>query len=122
MEEEAVRLMEKMKSALSNCGFQLTKWTSNRRTVVECVPEEEHSQVTRLQSLGEKVDERVLGVHWDLSSDDFRIQVNIPEKPFTKRGILSMSHFIFDPLGFVAPLLVEAKLLLRELKELDWMS
>ena len=119
-EEEAIRLMEKMRSALLNCGFQLTKWTSNRRRVVECVPEEERSQVARLQSLGEKVDERVLGVHWDLSSDDFRIQVNIPEKPFTKRGILSMSHSIFDPLGFVAPVLVEAKLLLRELKELDW--
>ena len=95
MEEEDIRLMEKMKSALSNCRFQLTKWISNRRTMFECVPEEERFQVTRLQPLGEKVDKRVLSVYWDLSSDDFRIEINVPEKPFTKLGILSMSHSIF---------------------------
>ena len=97
--------MKKMKRALSNCGYQLTKWTSNMRTVVECVLEEERSQVARLQSLGDKVYKSVLSVPWDLLSDDFRIQVNIPKKPFTKRGFLSMSYSIFDPLGFLAPVL-----------------
>ena len=59
-------------------------------------------------------------MHWDLAADEFRIQVNIPEKPLTKRGILSMSHPIFDPLGFVASVLMESKLLFRKLENLGW--
>ena len=31
-----------------------------------------------------------------------------------------MSHSLFVPLGFVAPVLIEVKLLLRELKNYDW--
>ena len=56
----------------------------------------------------------------DVSSDQFQIKVNIPEKPCIKRGISSMSHSLFDPLGFVAPVLIEVKILLWELKNYDW--
>ena len=31
-----------------------------------------------------------------------------------------MSHLIFDPLGFVAPVIIEPKLLYRELGPLGW--
>ena len=41
-------------------------------------------------------------------------------KAFTRRGLLSMVSSIFDPLGFVAPILTAPKLWLRELKEQDW--
>ena len=119
-EEEAVDLMREMKATLYRCGFNLTKWTSNKRVVVDRVPVEDRSKVSKLQTLGETVGERVLGVHWDLTSDEFQIKVNIPDKPFTRRGILSMSHSMFDPLGFVSPVLIEVKLLLGELGELGW--
>ena len=118
--QEAIDLISQMRSVLSKCGFNLTKWTSNKRQVIDSVPEEHQSRIVRLHSLEGDVSERVLGVHWDLAADEFRIQVNISEKPLTKRGILSMSHSIFDPLGFVAPVLIEPKLLFRELGNLDW--
>ena len=31
-----------------------------------------------------------------------------------------MTHFIFDPLGMVAPVMIEPKLFLRELCEYGW--
>ena len=65
-EEEAVDLMKEMKATLSRCGFNLTKWTSNKRAVVDRVPVEDRSKVSKLQTLGGTVGERVLGVHWDL--------------------------------------------------------
>ena len=64
--------------------------------------------------------EKVLGVLWDIEDDEFRFIVDIPEKPLTKRGILSMIHSLYDPLGFVAPVLIEAKSLLRGMKNRGW--
>lgn len=49
---------------------------------------------------------------------------NIPEsqKPFTRRGVLSTINSLFDPLGFLAPVTVQGRLLLRELvsQGTDW--
>ena len=48
------------------------------------------------------------------------MKVNISEKPYTRNGILSMVHSLFDPLGFVATVLLEPKLLLRKLNDREW--
>lgn len=63
-----------------------------------------------------------LGLIWNLESDSFGFQVSQEEKPFTKRGILSTVQSIYDPLGFVAPITIQGKVLIRELssKEYDW--
>jgi len=61
--EKAIELVKQLKMALSNCGFNLTKWTSNKKEVVESVPEVDWSDVARLQILKEAAGERVLGVH-----------------------------------------------------------
>ena len=37
------------------------------------------------------------------------------KKPFTRRGLLSMTASVYDPLGFVAPVILEEKLLLQDL-------
>jgi len=52
--------------------------------------------------------------------DKFEIKVYISQKSATRRRILSMTHSLFDPLGFVAPVLLELKWLLRELSNRDW--
>ena len=38
----------------------------------------------------------------------------LPEKPFTCRGIFSTVSSLFDPLGFVAPIILEPKLMLQD--------
>ena len=44
------------------------------------------------------------------------------DRPPTRRGILSVISSIYAPLGFVAPLILPAKAILRDLcrKGLDW--
>lgn len=44
------------------------------------------------------------------------------DRPLTRRGILSIVSSIYDPLGFVSPLILKAKIILRDLckKGLDW--
>jgi hypothetical protein len=36
------------------------------------------------------------------------------EKPFSKRGLLSIINGIYDPIGFVTPVVVSGKILMRE--------
>ena len=117
--EEAKRLTKELRTILSKFGFKLTKWNSNSEDALCCVPEDERCKSKALPSAS-AVDQRVLGVHWDVQADEFGIRIDIPNKPVTRRGILSMSHSLFDPLGFVVPVVLEVKLLLRELNSLDW--
>ena len=60
--------------------------------------------------------ERVLGLHWDAESDTFQFKSISIDKPYTKRGILSVvSSLIYDPLGFLSPLTFLPKVLLQTL-------
>lgn len=60
--------------------------------------------------------ERVLGVKYDVHDDTFSIDVSLQDRPNsnTKRGVLSAIASVYDPLGFSAPLMLEAKLILQE--------
>ena len=102
-----------MASDLEN-GFQIVN-----ELFLRC-PRRDRCKKYKELSLERTTSQRVLGVHWDIVVDEFRIKVDMPRKPCTRRGILSASHSLFDPLGFVAPVLVEIKLLLREMNGDDW--
>ncbi len=59
-----------------------------------------------------------------MKRNTFTFQVTDIKKPFTRRGILATVNSLFDPLGFVAPIIIKGKFLLRELSSeaLDWDS
>ena len=59
------------------------------------------------------MDERVLGMRWNVTNDTFGYQVRLPDKAITRRGLLSVSSSLFDPLGLVSPVVLQARLLLR---------
>ena len=66
--------------------------------------------------------ERALGMQWNVENDKFVYNISIKDKPFTRRGVLSIISSIYDPLGFVSPLILRAKLILQNLcrKKLNW--
>ncbi|XP_051785417.1 LOW QUALITY PROTEIN: uncharacterized protein LOC127528741, partial [Erpetoichthys calabaricus] len=59
--------------------------------------------------------ERALGVQWCTETDSFKFQIKLQNKPATRCGILSVVSSVYDPLGFLAPALLPAKLILRDL-------
>ena len=105
-------------------GFNLTKWASNDRQVLESIPPEERAK--DVKELNLECDmlptERALGVSWFVETDAFGFKVHIKEKPCTRRGILSVVSSVYDPLGMAAPFVLPAKLLLQDLcrKGLGW--
>ena len=59
-----------------------------------------------------------LGVLWKTSSDVLEIRTNSPEKPFTKRGVLSTVNSLFDPLGIMSPVILKGRLIQRKILSL----
>ena len=68
--EDAVLVCEDLTKVLGDAGFRAQKWCSNRREVLEEIPQED-------QATGEKRDDseipivKTLGVHWNASEDVF---------------------------------------------------
>ena len=52
------------------------------------------------------VEERALGVIWKLQTDEFGFKIEKSAQATTKRGVLSMIFFIFNPFRFVGPVLL----------------
>lgn len=84
-EYEAVKLAKQLREILARGGFKLTKWLSRER---RC-PMEYIVRSIRIQ---------------DRRKGELR--------PATRRGILSIVNSVYDPLGFSAPFIFQAKLIL----------
>ena len=64
----------------------------------------------------------MLGISWNTATDEFFFTDDLPNFPITKRGMLAVTNSLYDPLRFVAPVLLLAHLLYSEIcrKGFDW--
>ena len=113
--DDAIAMTKELREILATRGFNLTKWLSNDRNVLQSIPSEHRAANVRhldLQ-LDKLPGERALGVSWMPDTDNF--SVSVYEKPavMTKRGLCSMYSSVYDPLGFVTPFVLIARLLYR---------
>ncbi|PIK56625.1 hypothetical protein BSL78_06481 [Apostichopus japonicus] len=98
---------------LKEGGFRLTKWLSNERAVLASVDEHERAPSVRL-SVDRLPTERTLGVCWNAESDSFTFQLTLKTSLMTRRGLLSVTSSVFDPLGMASPFVMIARSLLQE--------
>ena len=120
--QEAKRVVKELTELLSRGGFRLTKWISNDREVLENIPQSERAASVVDLALDKIPVERTLGIQWNVGADKFCFKVVANEKPLTRRGVLSVASSLYDPLDFVAPFTLSAKMILHELckKKLGW--
>ncbi|KAK3751570.1 hypothetical protein QZH41_007533 [Actinostola sp. cb2023] len=122
--EQAVKLVHDVREMCAKGGFNLHKFISNSKDVIKSIPEA--ARADGVKELNLDLDslplERTLGVQWCVESDCFKFSIVLQDKPCTRRGILSTVSSVFDPIGFVAPLMLEGKSILQELcrQDLDW--
>ena len=65
---------------------------------------------------------RALGVRWNVKSDEFVSKMQLKRKPPTQRSLQSVVSSVYDPLGFISPFLLSAKIILQDLcrRKLKW--
>nr|XP_022331795.1 uncharacterized protein LOC111129629 [Crassostrea virginica] len=123
--DEVVSLMQRTQKALAQeGGLRLHKIVSNSNEVMKRFPVEDLAKDLMSPDLSKDSlpTQLTLGISWDLSSDSFTFNLSSDEKPYTRRGVLSCLNSFCDPLGFVTPVLIKGKLLLRKLtsNSMDW--
>ncbi|XP_011883910.1 PREDICTED: uncharacterized protein LOC105571052 [Vollenhovia emeryi] len=117
-EEDLQEVAQQVQGLCFAGGFQLAKWHSNSSTLVASVAPKDLSREQPDESLT-----RILGLSWLPTADTFSFFINLQEdSPITKRTILSEMARLFDPLGFLSPVLIRAKILLQGLwiEKLGW--
>ena len=114
-EDEAVKLVRQMRRLMEKGGFHLTKWISNSRVVLNAIPESERAERVKSLDMDKLPVDRALGVTWCVESDQFQFRVTVNQKPYTRKGILSVIASVYDPLGFLAPFVLVAKRILQDL-------
>ncbi|KAK7882611.1 hypothetical protein WMY93_028785 [Mugilogobius chulae] len=123
-EEKAVQLYHNLRAICQTGGFKLTKWISNNRMVLPAIPEEERAAEVKDIDLDRDSlpMERALGVHWCIQSDSFQFRIMLSDKTPTRRNILSLVSSVYDPLGILAPVTLQAKKILQELcrRKIGW--
>lgn len=121
-EASAIDLMKRTQSVMKSEGrLRLHKITSNKLAVMEAFDPSDHGEQLKEFDDDDLV-HRSLGLCWNLKDDTFRFTVPVKEKPFTRRGLLSTVNSLFDPIGFITPITISGKILLREATPpgVDW--
>ena len=82
--EEAVTLTKELKELLAQGGFNLTKWTSNHSAVLEKIPSHDQSKKVKERSIDTPMEERALGVYWNMEEDYLGYRTQSMSKPLTR--------------------------------------
>ncbi|KAI4902936.1 hypothetical protein NFI96_019343, partial [Prochilodus magdalenae] len=116
-EEEAIQLAKEARELCAKGGLRLHKFVSNNSAVLQSIPSSEHATDIKTKNLtfSDLTLERALGIHWNIEKDSFTFKVVPKDQPATRRSILSSVASIYDPLGFVAPYLLNGKRILQEM-------
>lgn len=117
-EEEAIERYTELRYVFCNAGFNLRKWSSNSKKLLAKIPEIDRELKAETSNV------KALGISWSPTKDCFTYKMNLEHhsKPFTKRLLLSEISSLFDPLGWICPIVISAKILVQELWKikLDW--
>lgn len=119
--EAALEIYHQLTSVLSEGGFNLRKWNSNNQALLSKIPTD-HRGTTSTTPINLDYFVKTLGINWCPLQDAFTFNIEPqPEnigKITTKRILLSNVAKLFDPLGWLAPVIVRAKIMLQSL----WLS
>ncbi|CAK1593694.1 unnamed protein product [Parnassius mnemosyne] len=118
--DRAISAFQELIGLFKAGGFDLVKWSSNSTSVLEYIPED--YRLSQNVEFHKDDTLKILGLYWRPHDDEFAFKVISDDRPCTKRNILSSVARLFDVLGLVAPVILYAKLLIKELwiAKIDW--
>ncbi|KAL0839095.1 hypothetical protein ABMA28_017074 [Loxostege sticticalis] len=106
--ERVVELKNELTRLLQSGGFTLHKWASNS---------------TEIEG-AEQSNRKILGINWNGHTDKFELKIELPPTTaeITKRTVLCDIAKIYDPAGWLAPVVILAKGMLQKLwiHKIEW--
>ncbi|XP_065368859.1 uncharacterized protein LOC135961295 [Calliphora vicina] len=120
---DALAARDQLIGILLTAGFDLRKWTSNSKQILKNLPQE-HLLNSEFLSLDDKSTTKTLGIHWNAMDDVFYFTTEkiMRKQAYTKREVLSIIARLFDPAGWLAPVVITAKILMQQmwLDKIEW--
>ena len=123
--DTASSLVHQLIAALKKHGFELRKWTSSDSSITLSLPEKLRETEESSKILDKDYHMKTLGIRWNPNPDTFTFNVTLDAmKQHTKRTLLSDVSKLFDPSGWLGPVIIRYKGLLQKLWILgiDWYS
>ena len=119
---QSLKLQQELCSLSKSGGFRLRKWNTNSTKLLQHIPEDDRER-KELFSIHQPNMTKALGIHWDTTNDYFCFSINFTfSNHITKSSLLSEAAKLFDPLGWLSPTTIVAKIIFQQLwrLELDW--
>lgn len=99
-----------LNALLRSGGFHLKKWAFNYEELLRDIPMSDRLTVNDV-SFTEDFTTKILGVAWNPTTNSFNFNHQLPNSPGnTKWCVLSTIARFFDPLGWIAPIVISAKI------------
>ncbi|XP_035220941.1 uncharacterized protein LOC118193882 [Stegodyphus dumicola] len=112
--ERATQLNDDVKRIMMLASFNMRKWRSNNAQLHAIWNAAENTKFN-----GDGMNSTLLGYIWNHEADKlkFRIKDELlkdPAEEITKRKILQVAGELYDPIGFISPFVVAAKMMMQE--------
>ena len=115
--ESALAVRNELQSLLELGKMELRKWAANDLQLLADLPEDHLLPSYCSISMDDESDSvlKVLGLRWNPVDDSFHYKPSPVSKIHTKRELASQIAKIFDPLGWLIPITVFARILFRQI-------
>ena len=147
--KETYQLFLKSKLRMLEAGYNIRKWSSNSKELIEKIKTSDyndkakcneelhefveddgtHASVTlgTKHEVNEERKHKVQGITWNHDTDEQSVDLNrianaSASLPATKRTVLKGTAQVYDPLGWISPIIIEMKVLFQKISEskVDW--
>jgi hypothetical protein len=114
--DHGLQLQHELIACVDKGGMKFRKWSSNDADFLESIPEDFRETKLPIPIANEE-SIKTLGLRWNTGTDSFSFSVNLPKETakLTKRIILSEAARLYDPLGWLSPVVMCAKIIMQKL-------
>ena len=113
----AISSIRNTRNKCASKSLRLHKLIPYDRTVMNSIPQSERNDKTMNLDLAfdDLPIKQALGIQWCVESDVFQFRLTLKDQAMTRCGMLSTVASIYDPIGFLAPIILTGKQLLQEM-------
>ena len=113
-DKDAIDQITEVTALCKEGEFELSKFVSNSKAVMEVIPQEKRANTTIVKNKIGTADhtehiERALGVLWNIENDSLFFRISLSNAPLTRTGMLSTISSVYDPCGLAGPFLLKGR-------------